>query len=804
MQITIKQTDGTLPVIDELPSFGIGQLEGYNGVGKSLTVSILEICAGRRPRMEKQAWRGLCEGIGHLTVKATELRGVIELEWILDGSLLWEASSEADASATPLLEWFVDVRADGRSVETLEEVRRMFAVERVNGDIGLIQELADRADDAARDVDDFAQTLLGSETLVLVEDRVSALQRLLEEISVKRIAERNTLAARRRKDLAAAEAIMSAALQHRERLEEIQSLRTRLEEISLRGEDLDRAIADLDRQIQSMMAERSKIDRDLASAEKAAAQTTSLRKDLEAATRSYKYATTRLRNVTGELARANQVAEIDNDSDVAARRREVEDALTALRRERLDIDAGPAVVDLIDRVNPQLAHAVGSGLGEQPLLLPPSQPSVALTVEEVAEGLLLRREQVSATPGSQDARRIDAQIETLTRQLAALDDVERLRDQRQKASAKQDEAQEVSQKLTETLGGSSMAQLEKLRHSRRRLDDELSTRGAERAVQVYRRDSLGAPPERDVLARRLADLLAELHLTDSEVGAAHAKALVAAEHERDAWVQLRDLANAESAQRDRDAALLDRAVQTLSADESFAWVANSGVEKISADAPVDEKLRLVAHLQELAQRTDRRLTEFRQLFPGLSAGLMAVAQELRGHTPRATAHVDQVRRWLESDAARWFDDEDFRDALLGKDASDVEIDLSIRQVIWRDGEGERRAKPIEALSSGERAFAFTQARLALLQRRAGDASNRLIALDEFGAFVSSNRIRQLAEYLRRWREDHKGDQILVILPANQDYAILARASNDAKAARYKRMAEALRRDEWFIEEFDAA
>jgi DNA repair exonuclease SbcCD ATPase subunit len=804
MRITINQTDGTLPVIDELPPFGIGQLEGYNGVGKSLTVSILEICAGVRPRMEKEAWRGLCEGMGHIVVKATELNDLSELEWVLDGALLWEASGSADASSAPLLDWFVDVRADRHSVQALENIRPFFAVERVNGDVGLIQELAERAEAAARDVDDFAATLLASEKLASVEQRVGALRRLLEELSVERISERSALATRHVKELAAAEEVMSRAIERLERLEEVQRLRTRLEEISLRGSDLDRTIADLDERIRTMSVERRAIDRDLAAAEKAAAQSSGLRKELAAAARSYQYASTRLRNVTGDLARANQIAGIDDESDPAARRHEIDEHLTELRRERLEVDSGPAVVDLIDHVTPQLTHAVGSGLGDQTLLLNPSRPSNAWTVAEVAEGLVLRRDQVAAMPGSHEAKHIDEQIEALSMQLAALSDVDRLRDQRQKAIDKQNEAQETSQTLSEQLDSSSTARLEALREARRKLDDDLSAWGGERAVQVYRRDALGAPKERDALSQRLAELLSKLGLTEGQVDAAHAGALRAAEHERDAWVQLRDLAHSASAESERDAADVDRAITALSSDTAFGWVGDAAPTSSSIKEPLPEKLQHVARLQRLAARSDQRLTDFRQLFPGLGAGLIAVAEQLRGRTPKAAAHVDDVRRWLEVDAGKWFADDDFRDALLGDNARDVEVDLTSRQVVWTNHDGARHTKPIEALSSGERAFAFTQARLALLQRRAGIVSNRLIALDEFGAFVSANRVRQLAEYLRRWREEHQGDQILVILPANQDYAALARASEGTRAVRYERMAEALQQREWFVEEFDAA
>jgi hypothetical protein len=802
MRIKISQTDGALPLIDELPGYGIGQLEGYNGVGKSLTVSILEICSGVRPRMERQAWRGLCDGMGHLEIEATELSDVAELQWVLDGALLWEASKEADVTGPPGLDWFVDVRVDGHSVQSLDEVRPLFAVERVNGDVGLIEELAERAEFAVRELDGFAAGMLGSEKLEEVERRIGGLGRVLEELSVERIRERSRLAAQRKADLAAAEAVMAEALKRQAELDDAVRLRTRIEEISLRGDELDAKIAELDEQIARLTAERRVIEHDLAAAENAAARSDDLRNELASATRSYKTASTRLRNVTGELARASQIAGIGDDEDPKHRRADLEAQLAELRRERIEVDAGPAVVELIDRVSPPLTHAVGLGLGEQTLLLTPS--AGAWTVAEVAEGLMARRDQIAGVPSPRDAGRIDELIATAEAQLVALDDVVRLRDRRVKAAARQNEAQETSQQLSERLDSSSTARLDELRTTRRMLDDQLSERGGQRAVQVYRRDALGAPQERDALSDRLSALLLRLGLKDVELEAEHADALRVAEHERDAYTHLRDLARAAAADEERDTADVDRAILALHESPEFGWMITRLRHVPTVEKPPSEKLAAILRLQRLSARADERLTDFRQLFPGLGASLEAAAEELRGRTPKAAIHVAEVFRWLEKDAADWFSDEDFREALLGEDAQDVQIDLHTRQVVWRSSEGQHHTKPIEALSSGERAFAFTQARLALLQQRAGRVANRLIALDEFGAFVSANRIRQLAEYLRRWREKHQGDQILVILPASQDYVALARASDGAQAKRYERMAAALRDREWFVEEFDAA
>jgi len=798
MRIQIAQTDGTLPFIDEVPGFGIGQLEGYNGVGKSLTVSVLEICAGSRPPMTKRAWEGLCDGMGRLTVTTTELNHATELRWVLDGALLKQASRGVDEHARPQLNWFVAVSVDSRPVQSLEEIGALFAVERINGDVGLIEQLAGHVDLEVRTLDEYGAGLLGSRKLEQADVDIGELRDLVAELSADRIADRALLCSSRRAERKAAEEVVKRAVARRDRVDEAVRLGTRLEEIKVRGAELDTRIEGLDGDIAALGEKRKKVAEELKVTEAAAGASEDLRDELARASKSYKTATTRLSNIKRDLAEANQIAGVDDDDDPAARRGVLERQLEELRIERVNIDAGPAVINLIDTIHSPLARAAASGLADQSLLSASSRTPGDWTVREVSDALVERRDELRELPSPQGAQRVDDAIGRMSRQLVALDDVKKLREGRKKAAERQEKTLERSSKLSEQLDKTTSDHLDALRIALRELDDELSRLGGQRTVLVYRRDALGAPQARQALAGQLALLLDELELTSDEVGPAHAEALRVAEQERNAFVEVRDIERRAVADHERDLADLRRAADGLR-DERFGWLAGAAMKLPAVEQTLDEQLDAVRALQRRLRRADTRLTEFRALFPGLGASLVAVADELRGRTARASIR-DDVTAWLGGVAASWFDDEGVREALLGPDAVDVSVDLGNRQVSWKAND-ERRTKPIEGLSSGQRAFAFTQARLALLQQQAGTSANRLIALDEFGAFVSTNRIRDLAKYLQRWRDAHPRDQILVILPANQDYAALARASEGEQAERFARMARQLHKREWFVEEF---
>ena len=90
----------------------------------------------------------------------------------------------------------------------------------------------------------------------------------------------------------------------------------------------------------------------------------------------------------------------------------------------------------------------------------------------------------------------------------------------------------------------------------------------------------------------------------------------------------------------------------------------------------------------------------------------------------------------------WFNNERVRQELLPQAESEIVVDLDAREVLWEEN-GILRSRPLEAFSSGEQAFAYTRARLGLLDDEDNPPQNRLVVLDEFGAFIAHDRLQQL-------------------------------------------------------------
>jgi RNase adaptor protein for sRNA GlmZ degradation len=74
-----------LRIIRELPDFEVSRIEGYNGIGKSSALRLLELCTGSQPyHGQDNLWASFREQLVHATVRVTGLQGGAgEITWDL-------------------------------------------------------------------------------------------------------------------------------------------------------------------------------------------------------------------------------------------------------------------------------------------------------------------------------------------------------------------------------------------------------------------------------------------------------------------------------------------------------------------------------------------------------------------------------------------------------------------------------------------------------------------------------------------------------------------------------------------------
>ena len=149
MQIRIDARPiGPLRVLPELPDTPLAIIEGLNGIGKTLTIRLLQLCTGDRSPypVDSPAWSSLCAGLGEFSVKVAGLRGGHGIEWFAD-TREWIRSSDDGVAPVP----FRRILVDGK-VASVDDVRRILAVYRIGGEQGIVETLARQADDQVETV----------------------------------------------------------------------------------------------------------------------------------------------------------------------------------------------------------------------------------------------------------------------------------------------------------------------------------------------------------------------------------------------------------------------------------------------------------------------------------------------------------------------------------------------------------------------------------------------------------------------------------------------------------------------------
>jgi hypothetical protein len=153
---------------------------------------------------------------------------------------------------------------------------------------------------------------------------------------------------------------------------------------------------------------------------------------------------------------------------------------------------------------------------------------------------------------------------------------------------------------------------------------------------------------------------------------------------------------------------------------------------------------------------------------GIAAALDTAARLIRGTGGTATGArwIRPVQEWLADQVTEWFNQTDVRQALF-PDGHDITVNVSAMSVSWTVG-GERQTRPLKAFSSGQQALAYTRSGMAALDSAAAATANRLIALDEFGAFIDAEAMERLSGYLLDRHETFPRDQVVVVLPLRQE------------------------------------
>jgi hypothetical protein len=766
MRVTIEsECRRGLKIIGEIPDIALCRLEGYNGIGKTSAVRLLELCTGGQPFAGNDtAWRTFCAELVHARVCVENLQGAQRLEWLLRPD---DWHPEVRSSAGRLTSDMAQITIDGRKA-ALSDVEPLLQVHRLNVTEAPAKILAARAQGGHDTLDAWHSS---DARVAAVDDLLLALTKLIESCSTDRV----RLSAQISADSSLrAEAAVADALAARERviaLAAAAQAAERLEVFQGASPGHQQRLTELERQLEHSGVRKQELELE-------SAQARANRPEDERAERAYTRAEKALKGrQQAQRKAAQQLKEAAAEAGVSPTRKRVAQEVDATERRLAQlvkaqpyVDAGPLLKALLQQLVSSLQTAIDSDLGGQVLVdadegLP--QWTVAGMHGACTRQLMRLAQAEQGSTGQQLSRDIQAartRLDTLAHVAAMISDAEQAEDKLRKA-------EEALARAVSGLPGRSAGHLDDL--VKQHNDCVQRGRYLQSEIDQLRSELLlisGGQSEED--------LIGEVRRLCAEAGVDQARLNGALRDAREVSDRLNKqeaeaTVSAASAVRDADRYRqeVDRVVAELGAAESLAWLRRAIPEL--ADLPrleMAEQLALLDQLVAWGNKARTKLDNTNRVVEKLAAELEVLATRLvprPGSAAPRPLENGPTATWLVEEARRWFNDDAVRTAMFDG-GQDVRLDLRDLSLSWT-ADGKAFERPLEAFSSGEQAFAYTRAQLLLLERSSsGQAANRLIALDEFGAFLDGRRIADLTDHLVERRRRVPDDQVVVILPSDLD------------------------------------
>ncbi len=778
MRITLKPAaDTRLPLLPEIPPLQLARLEGNNGIGKTLTIRLLQVCTGRSPYLEnRQAWGSFRERIGAVEVTAAELDGAADISWRLRPAAL-----DPDPVAEPTDDCF-EIRI-GRKKGSLADVRELIGIERLAGDQGLAETLSQQVAADQAGVTGRLYPLVAadgsplSEVAAIIDDALEIARRVDREelLGRRRAAERTDVRLEEAREalrtLTAREQAVRAAWE----------LHMRVSERARVGEGLGRKIASLEKKLNTHKDRLRKVQQEIKEVEKHAARTEEARKTIEKARRREQRRTDEIVELGEQLARLRVVADVPADSTASALKAGLQKELRELEERHVAIDAVPLMRSLMDDLLATLTQAEERGLGNQMLV------EGGATVAELRARLDERRESLRAVSPTSEGAALLLRIKAVRERLVAIDELLEVSDELARASRLAAKAREEIEAATKQSDAAATERLEKLRLEARELDAAVQETSAQRTALVTMAAEAETSESLDQLRRRLKEMLKALGTGASKLESQLAGYGVSL---REAELRFRAAEDADRAAKREASALerdFERAVSVLAGDERFEWLRDH-VDTVLADRSAAIELRLgkMRGLADRLQAAADRAGGLRSQVQGVERTLAAIKDALRRPQASTTArgiYYEALLHSYEEEFREAFAEPRVSELLLGPGARvrGITLDPDRLAVAYDDADGVLRRQPLEAFSRGQQAFAYTRARLGTLDAIGARPRNRLVVLDEFGAFIARDRLGELTDLLAERVRETPGEQILLILPASTDYAVRAQLSEGERA-----------------------
>jgi hypothetical protein len=755
-----------LRIIGEIPDIPLCRIEGYNGIGKTNAIKLLRLCTGDQPFAgNDHSWRTFRNQLKSARVVVTGLHDAQEMEWALDPSR-WPEVAE------PLGDLIGLIRINGRTARP-RDISPLLSVHHVVAADTPVSVLTERINTAQKHIQGW-DAEVGRQRQEEVELALGELQNKITDCAPSQLVRDLTITAEAEKLAKSLTDQLKAARERIKLLDRAVEVSIQLTQVRGRGPEMDHKIQELAARLEYLDEQRQELDDQIKNASAQKHHTEKAEKEFENAQRHLIRQDKALRTLRSHLQHLAAAAGVEPSEDaLAAARHEASQHLNSLLEQQPRVNATPILVALLNNLTASLEAAEQENLGTT-VLIDSDQEGSAWTVTALREAFQHREEFFSQLTPSADAEQLTQEIETTRGRLGAIAQTETVLGELETAQTALAKAEGRLLKATKGLPEQTARNLEDLMLNRTALDEETRTVQGDHARLSHTRELLGGGKTEDSLAAELVQLCRE-----AKVEVARLRG-----HREKEQADLEELIRRE-AQASQQATLARRTSEGrlakvtstahfLSQDSGVFWLRNAipEISSLPALSPVDQAEALADVAAVIDRARDSLASTFSSL-RGMETALGRLGSRIRqsnGQTGTETVSDRAAKLWLADEVRQWFESEVVRMALFNG-GRDVKLDPDSLQLSWTAIDGQTNERPLAAFSSGQQAFAYTQAQVARLDRDENAASNRLIALDEFGSFIDAKNMSALASYLQARQAQAPNDQVLVILPLEISPAI---------------------------------
>ncbi|MCY3747757.1 MAG: hypothetical protein OXG64_00545 [Chloroflexi bacterium] len=455
----------------------------------------------------------------------------------------------------------------------------------------------------------------------------------------------------------------------------------------------------------------------------------------------------------------------------------------ALLRDRSALASMPELLELAEDLRSPLADVENSDLDDEVVAI--VDVDTRVSAGELRRGIDRRSEELTENMAYAQLAKIDDQIKDLDSRFFELHSVViEVRDAQRKAdllSKVEVDIDQVAEKLRQSTDNSYASLSSRLEDLDRDLADAIQ-RQAELRIHL---DHIGARAGPNSLLQTIADLESRLGIASDEAPTVHPDIARLTNQLAEEVLRHRShLKETEDSRRALNAAF-GRILQLVTKSSELEWLRSSLPTLHNLGTGLDRRTAYerLMHIAEAVRTVQSRIDMSLAHIATIQDSLRNIQDSIARHRRPPTNPLNRafIQRY-EKQMTEFLSNPTISDSIF-EGGTFERFHLVEGFVAWRTKEGSLRRRPIEAFSSGERAFAYMLAAI-LGHQEDSDAKCRVFVLDEFGAFVEEDRRSRLWNFLdERLLKVGLAQQVVVILPSRA-HSEISRLSDQIEANGY--------------------